>query len=167
MTIGAQRRIDGMAGEVHMDIGGGAMAFAADVVEISGTIRVDRKDVPIPGTRNTQSKPGRVSREGSFRFQKIDDRYEKFFLENNLGDLSVLRAARDANNGNLPNVTFSIMIVLDDPQAWGASKLTLTGVKMWELPIGYNINDLVERDIPITWENEIPSTYVSRDGRTE
>lgn len=163
MTVGASRRIDGATGEVWMDIGG-SMEMAADIVEINGAIRKERKDVPIPGTRNTHHKSGRITREGSFRFQKIDDRYESYFLSQ-LQDLATLRALRDANGGNLPNNTFSVLINLDDPQAWGASTMLITGVEMWELPIGFNLNDLIEREIPITWENEIPQRTLDRTGR--
>ena len=157
--IPAERRIDGMTGEVWRD-----GAFQADIVEITGTVRVERKEVPIPGSRSTHYKRGRVSREGSFRYQKVDDAREIEFLSL-IKSMAQMRAERDAAiaSGNpLPTSTFSMLISLDDPEAWGKSSLLLKGVTMWELPVGFNINDLVEREIPITWEDEEPISTIVR-----
>jgi hypothetical protein len=151
--IPAANRIDGMTGEVWSDLASpdGSIRFQGDVTTIAGTISQDKREVPVPGTRNTQNKGGRVSRSGSFSYAKVDDAREIAFLAT-LDDLDILRQRRDA--GDPVNAFFSLLINLDDPEAWGSSKLLLTGCRMWELPIGYNINDLVEREIPFTWEGE-------------
>jgi hypothetical protein len=152
--IPASNRIDGMTGEIYSDLGvsTGKMRFQGDVTSISGTIAQDRREVPVPGTRNTQNKGGRISRSGNFSYQKVDDAREIYFLRT-IDDLDILRARR--NSRNPVDAYFSMLLALDDPEAWGASRLLLTGCRMWEIPIGFNINDLVEREVPFTWENEI------------
>ena len=48
---------------------------------------------------------------------------------------------------------------IDDPEALGIERWQLDGCRIWRLPIGFNIGDeLLEREYPLTWENERPLT---------
>src|SRR5688500_3249461 len=75
-------RIGGMHGSVWRD-----GKKRAEVVEINAAIEVNRIEVPLVGQTKQGYKPGRESREGSFRIQKIDTYWEQEiykFLSTNL-----------------------------------------------------------------------------------
>ena len=145
--VPVEKRFDGMYGEVYRD-----GLWMADVIEVSGTTSIDRRDLPIAGTVNTQYKRGRVTREGTMRIQQLDDRWHKEFFDFTSKSLAERRAARDA--GNPLTTPFDLHLVVDDPEAFGRSSVMLYGVVMWGMPLGFSINDLLEREIPITWVRE-------------
>lgn len=123
-----------------------------DVVEVSGTIEINRIEVPLVGTTRSGYKAGRESREGTMRIQKRDSSFEMEvyqFLSQSLAD-------RRANRGQSLR-PFSIILEFDDPDALGVERWQLDGVLMWRLTIGYSIgDDITEREYPITWEAERP-----------
>lgn len=145
--IPAERRMDGMYGEAYRD-----GRFLADVIEVTGTVSIDRREIPIAGSVNTHYKRGRVSREGTLRYQQVDSRWLQEFLAFTSLSLAERRAARD--RGEYPSAAFDLMLVIDDPEAWGKESLMLYGVIMWNASIGFSISDLLEREVPITWEDE-------------
>ena len=61
-------RFTGMWGEA-MDVAGNLLA---EVTEVSANAEVNKMEVPLVGTNRQGYKPGRVTREGTFRVQKID-----------------------------------------------------------------------------------------------
>jgi hypothetical protein len=144
-VIQAQRRIDGMYGEVWVD-----GVWWSDVVDINGTITVERKPINPAGTVQTFNKRGRVSREGTMRFDKTDSRLEKLFLESVNRDLATRRA-----NRNTPWFSrFNTLVKLDDPDAWGAESITLMDCEIWTLPVGFNLAELKTIEIQFTWIRE-------------
>jgi hypothetical protein len=146
-TPPAQYRIDGAYGEAYRDGN-----WLADVIEVSGTITVDRREVPMAGEIGTHYKRGRVTREGTIRFQQIDDRWHREFMSFSSLSLTQRRAARNA--GTPVGAPFSLLLRIDDPEAAAGSSYSLSDVIMWSIPIGYSISDMLEREIPITWTNE-------------
>lgn len=145
--IAAERRLDGMYGEAYR---GGR--FLADVIEVTGTVSIDRRELPITGSVNTHYKRGRATREGNIRFQQVDSRWHREFFAFTSLSLAERRAARDA--GNSVTDPFNLQLTIDDPEAWGAETLMIYGVIMWSMSIGFSISDLLEREIPITWVRE-------------
>lgn len=145
--IAAERRMDGMYGEAYRD-----GRFLADVIEVRGTPTIDRRELAIAGSVSTHYKRGRVSREGTLRYQQVDSRWLKEFLSFTSLSLAERRAARD--RGENPAAPFDLMLTIDDPEAFGKESLMLYNVVMWSHEIGYSINDLLEREVPITWERE-------------
>jgi hypothetical protein len=145
--IPAERRMDGMYGEAYRD-----GRFLADVIEVSGTINIDRRELPIAGSVNTHYKRGRVSREGTLRYQAVDSRWLQEFLNFTSLSLEERRAARDA--GTSVTDPFDLQLTIDDPEAFGHETLMLYGVVMWSHNVGFSISDLLEREIPITWVRE-------------
>lgn len=145
--IPAERRMDGMYGEAYRD-----GRFLADVIEVSGTVSIDRRELPIAGSVNTHYKRGRVAREGTIRYQQVDSRWMQEVLSFTSLSLAERRAARD--RGENPAAPFDLMLTIDDPEAFGKETLMLYGVIMWNHSIGYSINDLLEREVPITWASE-------------
>lgn len=134
----------------------------ADVIECSGSVEINRVDVPMVGTERLGHKPGRQTREGVMRVQKRDAAWEMEvfrFLSQSLADR---RAARDAGNPQMR--PFSLVLEYDDPYALGRERWQLDGVLIWRLPLGFSIgDDQVEREFPITWETERPLETFRKD----
>lgn len=126
-----------------------------DVTEVAGTITRSRIDVPLVGRTRFGHKPGRETREGTFTIQKIDSSWE---MEMWSAIRAGIQARRDARDDGRPiATTFALECWYDDPDALGKEGWRLNGVQMWDLPIGFNINDdLVNRQFTITWETEDP-----------
>ena len=139
--------IDGAFGEAYRD-----GIFIADMMEFSGTISIDRKDIPLSGVTRTQHKKGRVTSEGTLNLHKVDSRYLKEFLMKTSRSLTERRADRDA--GIVTHGKFDLLLVLDDPEAAGAERLMLYGVEIWEMPIGFSIEELASMELPVTWDDE-------------
>jgi hypothetical protein len=149
------RRIDGMYGEVFHE-----GKYQGDILEITGRIAIERRELPVAGTDRVAFRRGRVSREGSFRVGKVDSRFEKFILGYAGKSLADRRQDRANGEDSFPETWFTVRV--DDPDSWGAEELQLQGVRMWEIGIGYTMGDLLEREIPFTWESELIMQGVPR-----
>jgi hypothetical protein len=54
-------------------------------------------------------------------------------------------------------IPFQLVLQYDDPDALGKEQWQLNGCLLWRLPFGFSItDDLVDREIPFTWETEQP-----------
>lgn len=141
-------RFSGMYGEAYRD-----GKKQADVTEVSGTIEVNRIDVNVPGSDKTVYKRGRRTRTGTLRFQKIDSHWEHEMLDVIGRSLDQRRADRDAGNFN-PGV-FDLQVRYDDPDALGVESMMLFNCQVWQVQVGFaQGDDLVERELPLTWEHE-------------
>lgn len=143
-------RIGGMYGHVVID-----GKIRAEITEVTGSVEIARIDVPLVGTTRQGAKPGRESREGTFRVQKIDTFWElevyKYLSQG-------LRTRRD-NRGTAEQSMrpFTIQLWLDDPDALDKEVWQLEGCLIWRLPLGFSVtDDLVDREFPFTWEKETP-----------
>ena len=118
-----------------------------DVIEVSGAVELARIDVPLVGKTRMGHKPGRETREGTLRVQKIDS-----FWEMEIFKYLSNRKSRQTQTAMSP---FSLELEYDDPDALDMEKIRLDGCLFWRLPIGFSIgDDLVEREFPFTWEDE-------------
>lgn len=148
-ALTAAEIMDGSTGEVRIN-----GKWQADVTDVTGTVRQERRTVNMSGRRRASYKGGQVSGEGTLRFQKVDDRWEKDFFQHT--SLSLKEQRELKKQGLLKSRAFPLLIVVDDPEAYGASYLKLGGVIVWEMPVGYSLTELIERELPITWETEEP-----------
>jgi hypothetical protein len=122
--------------------------------------------VPMVGSTKQGYKPGRESRTGTFRFQKIDSRWERQMFQFLTYSLEARRAARDAGQPTLR--PFTLNIRLDDPDALGTEEWALQGCLIWRLPLGFNItDDIIDRELEFTWETETPVETFIRTGPTD
>lgn len=147
-------RYGGMYGAAWRD-----QTLLAEVVEVTGAVEIGRIEVPLAGQTRQGYKPGREAREGSLRIHKIDTRWEleiHEFLSQNLTD-------RRANRGQTPLRPFSLTIEVDDPDALEKEAWRLDGCVIWRLPLGFSItDDILDREFPLTWEEETPVNAFSR-----
>lgn len=127
----------------------------AEVIEVTGAVEVAQIDVPLVGQTKLGHKPGRETRSGTLRIQKIDSKWEVEIWQLLSQNLRTRRQNRDAG---IPNIRpFQLQIEYDDPDALGIEKWVLDGCLIWRLPLGFSIaDDVVEREFPITWEKETP-----------
>lgn len=127
----------------------------ADVIEVSGAVEVNRIEVPLVGQTRQGYKPGRETREGTMRVQKMDTKWEMEVYQYLALSLQQRRRNRDAGFPNLR--PFQLQLEYDDPDSLGIEKWILHGVLLWRMPLGFSItDDLVDREYPITWEYEEP-----------
>ena len=152
-------RIGGMYGAAFRD---GNML--AEVVEVTAAVEVNRIEVPLAGSTKLGYKPGRESREGTIRIQKIDDSWELELYKFLSQGLATRRAARGTGQGALR--PFNIVLDLDDPDALGRIQWQLTGCLLWRMTLGFSItDDILEREFPLTWEDEKPlQSFIRQPG---
>ena len=146
-VIPAEKRIDGMYGEVWVD-----GVWWADLIEVSGTITVEKKAINPAGSVQTYNKRGRVTREGNCRFDKVDSRHEEKFINSVNKSLDARRQERKSGITWFPR--FNMLLQLDDPDSWGAEKITLGGCEFWNMPIGFSLADMRQLELEFTWEWE-------------
>ena len=148
-------RMGGMYGSAWRD---GSML--AEAVEVTANVEVNRIEIPIVGQTRQGYKPGRESREGTMRIQKIDTAWQLEVFQFLSMNLSERRALRGTAQGALR--PFQLQIEIDDPDALDREKWQLDGVLIWRMSIGFSItDDVIDQELPITWESETPlSTFV-------
>jgi hypothetical protein len=154
-------RIGGMWGAAW-DVSG---KLLAEVTEVTATAELNRIEVPLVGTNKQGYKPGRVSRQGTFRVQKIDAKYELDVWAVVNASIDERRAMRGTANSVLR--PFTLIVGYDDPEALGVEKWQLNGCLLWSLPLGYNIgDDIRDLEFPFTYEMEQPLEAFVRTGVT-
>ena len=141
-------RFGGMYGSAWRD-----GVLLSDAVEVTGAVDINRIEVPLVGLTKNGYKPGRETREGTLRVQKMDTAWEleiKQFLSTSLAER---RSNRDAG---IPTLRpFSLQLEFDDPDALGIEKWQIDGCLIWRMPLGFSItDDIVDREFPLTWEDE-------------
>jgi hypothetical protein len=154
-------RFGGMWGEARTEDG----LLLAEVTEVTATIEVNRIEVPLVGTTKQGYKPGRESREGTFRVQKIDAKWELQVYEYINTTLADRRRYRGTEQSVLS--PFTLLIGYDDPEALGKESWQLNGCLLWRLPLGFNIgDDIRDLEFPFTFESEAPIEAFVRTGQT-
>lgn len=151
-------RVSGLWGEAR-DAGG---RLLAEVTECSAAAEIQRIEVPIVGTNTQGYKLGRVSREGTFRVQKIDTKWELQVYNLVNAKIEDRRAMRGTSDSVVK--PFTLYVGYDDPEALGVEKWQLDGCLLWRLPLGFSIgDDIRDLEFPFTYEAERPMAYYTRD----
>lgn len=135
MSLVPEYTINGSFGEVRDQDG----AWLANVQEISYRVMVDRRDVQRSGTRRMGYKAMGTSGEGSMRGFKVTS----LFLQ---------RIAVVMRDDNARQFVGQLMVKLADPEALGVERVLLKAVKFWEYSGGFQVGELVEEDLPFTFE---------------
>lgn len=151
-AIDALRRWGGMYGAAYRD-----GYLLQEAIEVSGNVAIARVEVPLVGTTRMGYKTGRETREGTMRIQAIDSTWALQVYQFTGQSLT----QRLANRGQtLPS--FDLLIAINDPTAYDYEAWQLQGCQVWQMPIGFAItDDVVQREIPFTWEGELPAhTFV-------
>lgn len=146
----ALRRFGGMYGGAYRD-----GFLLQEAIEVSGNTAVSRIEVPLVGQTKMGYKPGRETREGTLRIQVIDSTWAMEVFQFLGQSLAQRRAARGTPQATLR--TFDLRLRVDDPEAYDYEEWQVENVQVWQMPIGFAItDDIIQREIPITWEAETP-----------
>jgi hypothetical protein len=146
----ALRRFGGMYGAAYKN-----GFLLQEAIEVSGNTAISRIEVPLVGQTSTGYKPGRETREGTLRIQKIDSSWA-MEIYNFLGQsLASRRAARGTPNATLAQ--FDLKLTVDDPDAYDYESWQINNCQIWQMPVGFAItDDIIQQELPLTWESETP-----------
>lgn len=136
MALQPERTINGSFGEVRDQDG----LWLANVQEINYRIVIDRRDIQRSGTRRMGYKAMGTSGEGTMRGFKVTS----MFLE---------RVGAVMRDDGARQFVGQLMVKLADPEALGVERVLLKGVKFWEFSGGFQVGELVEEEIPFTFED--------------
>jgi hypothetical protein len=146
----ALRRFGGMYGAAYRD-----GFLQQEAIEVSGNTAIARIEVPLVGQTKTGYKPGRETREGTMRIQQIDSSWAMEIYQFLGQTLAQRIAARNTPQATLR--AFDLILSVNDPEAWDYESWQIQNCIVWQLPIGFAItDDIIQREIPITWESEQP-----------
>lgn len=135
----------------------------AEGIEVNVNVEINRMEMPLVGTTKQGYKPGRESREGTLRIQKIDSAWEMEVYSFLTQSVAERRRNRGTGKGGLR--PFQLQLELDDPDALGYELWQLEGCLIWRLPLGFSISDdIIDREFPLTWESETPLAHFERTG---
>lgn len=146
----ALRRFGGMYGAAYKN-----GFLLQEAIEVSGNTAISRIEVPLVGQTSTGYKPGRETREGTLRIQKVDSSWA-MEIYNFLGQSL---ATRRANRGHASAALsqFDLKLTVDDPDAYDYESWQLHNCQIWQMPVGFAItDDIIQQEIPLTWESETP-----------
>jgi hypothetical protein len=146
----ALRRFGGMYGGAYRDGN-----LLQEAIEVQGNVAVARIEVPLVGQTKMGYKPGRETREGTMRIQKIDSTWAMEIFQFLGQSLAQRRAARGTPQATLR--TFDLVLSVDDPEAYDYESWQLENCQVWQMPVGFSISDdIIQQEIPLTWESETP-----------
>lgn len=146
MSMVPEYTINGSFGEVWDESGN----WLANVQEVTFRIAIDRRDVMRSGTRRMGYKAMGTTGEGTIRGFKVTS----LFLE---------RVAVMMRSDSARQFVGQLLVKLDDPEALGAERVLLKGVKFWEYSGGWQVNEIVEEEIPFTFEDNSLPTRITGD----
>jgi len=132
--------------------------YLAQVQSIQATLTLGRQDVNPVGDNWTRYKKLNNSGSGSFTLWKATSKFAKLFIDHINGNDLVTPSIR-ANTVPL----IMLQIKLDDPEAIGTEIIQLEKVKLWEIPIGFTVAELVEESIQFTFEGIKMQQSMSQD----
>lgn len=155
-----ERQIDGNYGEIYHN-----GHFQGDLRDFAGRLAIERREIPRAGTNGIVYRRGRIARDGTLRLGKVDSRWENYFIE--YAAMSTEEKRRRRAQGIPILADAQLLIKLDDPDSWGSEEILLTSVKFWEVGIGYTQNDMLERNIPVTWQGEVMVKAIARPGNKQ
>ena len=111
----------------------------SEVQRIEGSIRINRRDLNVAGHLGQRYKMMTHSGEGSLSYVKVTSRWLK--------EISL----PFRKPGSVPSI-FTIRYLLDDPESLGNEEVVLSGCRFWEVPFGFNVNDIIEESLSFTFE---------------
>ena len=144
-SLRGYHRRSGFSGKVFTD-----GVQIGELVAIEWSVESEQIPVPISGSYQDETKPGRETRRGSFRFQDVHDRWALMVWEFNDA-----RRRGDRSAAKFPE--FDIVTTLDDIGAPQATSWALMGCQLFMFDGGFAQEDqLLQRDVPFTFRSEKP-----------
>lgn len=144
----SSRTILGSYGELFSVTGAGAgtETFMAGINGFEAKLVVEKKDIKRAGTKMMGYKRGLITGEGTMKGMKVTSGFLQRFV--------------DEIGGTTPP-PLKLRSKLDDPEALGAEIITFLHVSLWEIPMGWMAGEVVEEDIPFTFEDFTLDTAIT------
>jgi hypothetical protein len=131
-----EHTINGSFGEVRDENGD----WLVNVQEVTFRITIDRQEIMMSGTRRKGYKATSTAGEGTLRQFKVTTAFIKRVSE-------LMRDDRQLQ------FVGQLMVKLDDPDSLGTERVLLKGVKFWEINGGWRVGEIIEEEIPFTFED--------------
>ncbi len=118
----------------------------ANIQTIEARITAERRPVRIAGTIRTAYKRVGVTGEGTFTVLRVSSEF--------------MQTAIDLFDPLKPVLPANMTIKISDPDlgpSVGAEEeeITLENVKLWEIPFGFNVEDLISQTVQFTFEGAV------------
>ncbi len=135
----------------------GELIFRGDIVaniqNIEARVTAERRPVRRAGTIKTAFKRVGVTGEGTFTVLRVNSEF--------------MQLAADLFDENKLVPKANMTVKLSDPETGptpGAEEeeITLENVKLWEIPFGFNVEDLVSQTISFTFENIVVNEEITQ-----
>jgi tail tube protein len=135
VPLAAERTINGSYGRLF-----NGENWLANIQRLEARITIERREVRVAGTRHTGYKGLNVTGEGTITGLKVTDYWLKL----------ISRYMRDSDSHVQP---LNLRYELADPENGGVESVELIRCRFWEVPFGFQVNELIEEAIPFTFEN--------------
>lgn len=133
MALDATRTINGSYGEVWHD-----GVWLTNVQSAEAVVDIDKEEIKRSGTRWTGHKVTSLKGSGTISGYKVTSDFVQL-----IGSVATDRGK--------PYVT-SLILKLDDPEAFGAERVMLKGVQFDQIPLSkFEVGSLVEEALPFTF----------------
>lgn len=123
----------------------------AECTGIEYTVEVEQVEVNQVGARWTRQIPGRITGTGTLNLLKVYSVWEDIVLDYASQSVNDLVAARDRREKVFKS--FNLTVKLDDPNALESKReeTTLKDVRFFQMTGGFQVADLINRDMPFTF----------------
>jgi hypothetical protein len=160
--------------------------FLGEVQRVEGKITKSKKELNLSGTREKHYKLMDVGGEGTIHRFKVNSDFLRLVANvfwtadgqnagegtgdnqltiGNITNSNAKRAFYNLGANPYHNIDFrtDLMLQLDDPESMGVEQIILKGVRFWDIPIGWQVNESVEEDITITFQKIQPIYLITGD----
>ena len=146
-TIAAENTINGGFGELFW-----SGALMANVMSVEARATLNKRDIRIAGSRLTQYKAMDVRGEGSFTIYRVTSEFienlPEMFSSKRPSGLIGNTEANGRASGYIMNINLKDPEILREQ----TESITLTRVKIWEIPFGFSVDELVQQTLQFTFE---------------
>lgn len=142
-VLQSEYAINGSFGELYDENGD----FIAQCQRVEFGLRINRRDINRAGSRAMAYKAMTVGMEGNINALKVSSYFLQIVSE-------MVRSPRQLQR------QLMLRVKIDDPEAIGPEEYRLKKVKIWEVNGGWSVNDILEENIPFTFEDFEPISWI-------
>jgi len=168
-SLTAEQTINGAYGKLSIEnitvindsVGGvnsESTLLLANVQSVEARVNVDRRDIKLAGSRMTHYKAIGASGEGSFTIFRVTSAFMNLGVE----ALTTTSKFESLGGGGSAGNHLSMTVGLADPESPddGKEEVILNKVKIWEIPFGFSVDDLVQQTITFTFQSMKVNTSI-------
>lgn len=147
-VLASEFAINGAFGELRDQDGD----VICEVQEITATINIGRRDIQRAGSRSTGYKAMTASAEGSLRVMHVREKWTSAVIE-------IFKSGAERQLQR----QFHLKVTIDDPEALGVEEYRLLRVRLWSATLGFQVNEILERTFPFTFEDIVELQRIEGD----